>query len=362
MKNIPQMEPWFNEAETQAVTAYMQSGGWIMEFKKTEELEKQIAVFTGIPHCVMMPNGTVSLTLAMLALGLKAGDEVLVPNVTMIASPNAAKLVGIQPVFVDVEPETLCMDLAKAKEKVTPRTKALMYVAFNGRSGDMEEVVTFCRDHKLFLIEDAAQALGSYFQKKHIGTFGEIGSFSFSVPKIITTGQGGALITSREEIARKIKQLKDFGRIGGGVDIHEEWGWNFKFTDLQAVIGLEQMKKLPWRIERKKEIWRRYAIGLSGIKQIESLPTNLADTAPWFIDIFVDDPNALQTYLKEKGIGTRRIYPAIHTQKIYADTYREKNFQVSEHYASRGLWLPSSSKLSDDEIDYIVNAIRMYYH
>lgn len=361
MKNIPQMEPWFDEAETKAVTAYMQSGGWIMEFKKTAELEREIASFTDAPHCVMTTNGTISLTLALLALGLKSGDEVLVPDLTMIASPNAARLIGITPLLVDEEQTTLCMDLAKAKEVLTPRTKALMYVAFNGRSGNMEEVAAFCKQHNLFLIEDAAQALGSFWQGKHLGTFGEIGSFSFSMPKIITTGQGGALVTAREDLAQKLRRLKDFGRKSGGIDIHEERGWNFKFTDLQAVIGLEQMKKLPWRVARKKEIWRRYADGLTVVKQIELVPTNLDDTTPWFIDIFVDDPDALQTHLKEQGMSTRRIYPAIHTQKIYADAYKGKSFPISERYAERGLWLPSSSKLSDGEIDYIVNAIKMYY-
>lgn len=355
------MEPWFDDAETRAVAAYMQSGGWIMEFKKTAELERAIADFTGAAHCVMTTNGTISLSLALLALGLKPGDEVLVPNMTMIATPNAAKMVGMNPVLVDVESTTLCMDLAKAKEAITPNTKALMYVAFNGRSGDMEAVKSFCKEHDLFLIEDAAQALGSFWRGRHLGTFGDMGSFSFSVPKIITTGQGGALITNREDLAQKIKQLKDFGRTSGGVDIHEEWGWNFKFTDIQAVIGLEQMKKLPWRLTRKKEIFRRYQEGLAGVAQVEFLATNLRETGPWFIDVFVDDPDALAAFLKERGIGTRRIYPAIHTQKIYADSNRGVSFPVSERYAARGLWLPSSSKLSDEEIDYVVKMIKIYY-
>lgn len=361
MKNIPQMEPWFDEAETQAVTAYMQSGGWIMEFKKTAEFEREIASFTNASHCVMTTNGTISLTLALLALGVKAGDEVLVPDLTMIASPNAVALTGATPVLMDIESRTLCIDLTKAKEAITPRTKALMYVAFNGRSGNMEEVGAFCKKHNLFLVEDAAQALGSHWQGKHIGTFGEVGSFSFSVPKIITTGQGGALVTAREDLAQKLRRLKDFGRIEGGVDIHEEWGWNFKFTDIQAVIGIEQMKKLPWRITRKKQMWQRYVEGFAAVRQIELLLTNLNNTTPWFIDIFVDDPDRLAAYLKERGIGTRRIYPAIHMQKIYADAYAGKSFPISERYAARGLWLPSSSKLSDEEIDYIVNAIKMYY-
>ncbi len=358
---IHQSEPWFDEKEATAVFEYMKSGGWVMEFARTLELERMIADFVDVKHCIMLPNGTVSLTVALLALGLKAGDEVLVPNFTMIASPNACKLFGVEPVLIDIEPKTLCIDLAQAKEAITPRTKALMYVAFNGRAGDMKEAVKFCRSHNLFLIEDAAQALGSRQSGKHLGTFGEVGSFSFSVPKIITMGQGGALVTDSDELAKKIRLIKDFGRKGGGSDTHDEWGWNFKFTDLQAVIGIEQMKKLPWRVERKKEIWKRYEDGLRGVAGVELVATNLKDTSPWFIEVFVDDPDALAAYLKEQGIGSRRAYPAINTQKIYKDACAGKSFPVSERVAARGLWLPSSSKLADAEIDTVVSAIKLFY-
>lgn len=360
-KEIPQMEPWFDEAEAEAVAAYMKSGGWLMEFKKTKELEDEICRLTGSHYAVMTVNGTISLVLALLSLPLKPDDEVLVPAVTMIATPNSVKLIGFTPALVDIEPNTLCIDLKKAEEAITSKTKAMMYVPLNGRSGDMNRVVEFCRRHNLFLIEDSAQALGSYYQGKHLGTFGLIGSFSFSVPKIITTGQGGALITNDENLYKKIRKIKDFGRAQGGIDIHDEWGWNFKFTDIQAVIGLEQMKKLPWRINRKKEIFRQFYNGLSGIKEIKFINTNLDDTTPWFVDIFIKSPEKLALFLKEKSIGTRLHYPAINTQKIYKEKCTGKDFPVSEYFGARGLWLPSSSKLSNGDIDYIVEVIKSYY-
>ncbi|OGD33350.1 aminotransferase [Candidatus Azambacteria bacterium RIFCSPHIGHO2_01_FULL_44_55] len=358
---IPQMEPYFDKAEAQAVFAYMKSGGWITEFKKTEELENAIKKFVGAKHAVMTVNGTVSLTLALLALGLKPGDEVLVPNMTMIASPNSAVKVGIKPILVDIEAKTLCMDLEKAAKAISPKTKALMYVPFNGRCADMNEVVKFCANNNIFLIEDAAQALGSFYKNKHLGSFGKIGSFSFSTPKIITTGQGGALVTNDGDLHQKIKRLKDFGRAKGGNDIHDDWGWNFKFTDLQAVVGIEQMKKLQARIKRKKAIYSRYQESLSNLKTIEFIPTNLKDTTPWFIDIYVKEPDRLADYLKKKGIGTRRIYPAINTQKIYQHECKNKLFPISEDYARRGLWLPSSTKLSDKDIDGITASIKNFY-
>lgn len=360
-KFIPQMEPWFDEKEINAINTYMRTGGWLTEFKKTEELEAIIAKFTGSKYCVMTVNGTVSLILALLAIEISRDDEVLVPDITMIASPNSAKLLGAKPVFVDIEPDTFCMDLALAERALTPKTKALMYVSLNGMSADMKEVKAFCRKHKLYLIEDAAQSLGSYWNKKHLGTYGEIGTLSFAVPKIITTGQGGALLTNSARLYKKIKMLKDFGRTRGGIDIHDDWGWNFKFTDLQAVVGIEQMKKLASRIKRKKEIYKRCLNGLSGINEVKFIPTDLSRTTPWSIDIYVNNPSKLASYLEGRGIGTRRVYPAIHTQKIYRDKSYKGKFPVSTNYANTGLWLPSSTQLTNKEIDYIVTAIKQHY-
>lgn len=355
------MEPWFDAKEASAVYRYMKNGGWITEYEQTKKLESMIADFTKSKNCIMVNNGTVSLTLALLALGIKPNDEILIPDITMIASPNSALLIGVKPVLVDIEPKTLCMDLKDAELKITSKTKVLMYVAFNGRCGDMNKVKRFCRKNKLYLIEDSAQALGSYFQNKHLGTFGDIGSFSFSVPKIITTGQGGAVVTNNSKLADKVRKMKDFGRDRGGVDFHPYLGWNFKFTDIQAVIGIEQIKKLRFRMKKKKEIYKQYINGLKDIKEISLIPTNLKKTTPWFIDIFVANPDRLAKYLLKGGIGTRRIYPAIHTQKIYQKSGSDKKFPVASKIASEGLWLPSSTKLTRQNMDYIIKSIRAFF-
>lgn len=361
MIKIPQMEPWFDEAESNAVKSYMQSGGFVTEFKKTQELEKMLCRFTGAKHAVMTVNGTVGLMLALLALDIKTGDEVLVSDLTMIACANAVALIGAKPQLVDVEANTLCLDLERAKEKITKKTRSLMYVTLNGRSSDMKRVIQFCQKNNLFLIEDAAQSLGSYYHGKHLGTFGQMGIFSFSTQKVITTGQGGALVTNDDKLAQKIRRLKDFGRDKGGSDIHNFWGWNFKFTDLQSVIGIEQMKKLPFRLQRKKDIYQRFRNGLKEVKKISFIETNLEDTSPWFIDIYTKDADSLAAYLAEKGIGTRRIYPPIHTQKIYGESYKGATFPIAQKYSQQGLWLPSSSKLTNTEIDEVVRSIVEYY-
>jgi perosamine synthetase len=353
---IHQMEPWIDANEVRHMTEYLTSGGWLTEFRKTAEFEGMLREYTGAKHCVVVANGTVSMAIALWARGIGPGDEVLVPDVTMIATPNAVRLVGATPVLVDVEPATLCMDLGLAERALTPRTRGVSLVSLNGRAPDLERWSAFCDAHRLFFLEDAAQSLGSWHRGRHLGRYGAVGSFSFSAPKIITTGQGGALITDDDELARRMRKIKDFGRVEPGVDAHDMMGQNFKFTDMQAVIGIEQMKKLRWRVDRKKAMYARYAAGLAGVPGLEMLPTQ-DETAPWFIDVYVDDPAGLRAHLHARGIGSRPVYPAVHRQPIYAGSGA---FPVAERFCARGLWLPSSSFLDDATIDRVCGEVRAF--
>jgi perosamine synthetase len=355
------MEPWFGSEEKEALNQYMEEGGWLTEFKRTSEFENRIAEYTGAKHCIVVNNGTISLTLIALAAGIKAGDEVIVPNYTMIATPNSVKMFGAIPVFVDVEIDTLCMNIEEARKALSPRTKAIFFVNANGRypKAGIEAFQRLCNEHGLIFLEDAAQSLGSkYPDGRHQGTIGLAGSFSFSAPKIITTGQGGAIITNDDEMASRLRRLKDFGRSGGGNDIHDSIGYNFKFTEMQAVIGNEQMKKMPWRVERKKEILNLYIKKLSLVKEIQFFDQDLSFTTPWFIDVLTDNRAELIKFLKDKGIGTRTMYPPINEQKAYNVP---GNHPVSNLVGKNGLWLPSASQLKDDEIEYICRKIIEFY-
>lgn len=361
-KFINQMEPWIGKEEKQAVVNYLNSGGWITEFKETKRFEQMIADYTQAKYSCVVTNGTVSLFIALMALGVEKGDEVIVPNLTMIASANAVMLAGALPRLVDIDPETMCLDLLLTEKAITKRTKAIMLVNLNGRSPNMNHILSLCKKYNLYLIEDAAQALGSKWNGQHMGTFGDIGSFSFSVPKIITTGQGGALVTNDYTLIKKIRKIKDFGRIRGGVDIHESLGFNFKFTDLQAVIGIEQIKKLQTRVKRKKEIYSLYKKGLSNIKGISFLKTDLSQTAPWFIDILVNNRAKLTSFLEQHGIGSRPFYPPINTQAPYRnmEEYKNKKFPQSDKLSSQCLWLPSSLLLTNQQITHITNTIKAF--
>jgi perosamine synthetase len=276
----------------------------------------------------------------------------------MIASANAIKLAGGTPILVDIAADNFCIDLRAAERAVTRRTRAMMVVSINGRSPDMSSAAELCRRHGLILVEDAAQSLGSRHQSRHLGTFGDLGCFSFSTPKVITTGQGGAVVTNNPDLAARMRLIKDFGRTRPGVDQHGVLGYNFKFTDVQAVIGLEQMKKLDWRVRRKKAIYERYSSQLDAARGIRLAPTDLAQTSPWFIDVLSDCRDELAAFLRENGIGTRPFYPAIHTQPPYGSV--EGSFPVSVMISATGLWLPSSSFLTDEDIDYICDRIRSF--
>lgn len=358
---IPQMQPLFGAEEKAALNAYMDEGGFLTEFRRTEQFETMIAEFTGANHCVVVNNGTISLTLAALACGIKAGDEVIVPNYTMVASPNSVQMFGAVPVFVDVEPDTLWLDPDLARAAITPRTKAIMLVSANGRHPKVgiDTYHKLASDHGLTIIEDAAQSLGSYYPDgRHIGRAGTVGSFSFSAPKIISTGQGGALITDDDDVAARLRRLKDFGRSGGGNDIHATIGYNFKFTELQACVGVEQMKKLTPRVARKKEIWRRYRDNLADAVGITLFDHDLERTAPWFIDSIVDRRGDLARHLKAANIGSRAMYPPINRQEAYQ---LPGEYPVSDRIGTNGLWLPSFVQITDEQIDYVTGQIRGFY-
>jgi perosamine synthetase len=359
MNRINQVEPWIGEEEQKAVAEYLSSGGWLTEFKKTREFERRLADFVGSRYALIVSNGTVSLSIALMALGIKGDDEVIVPNYTQIASSNSVVLAGAKPVLVDIDSSTHCLDLDLAEKAITSRTKAIMFVSLNGRCPDMNKVVALTQKYGLHMIEDAAESLGCTYKGKHLGTFGIIGSFSFSPSKIITAGQGGGLVTDDEGLYNEMSSIKDFGRYKAGVDSYRIMGFNFKYTDLQAVIGIEQMKKLQWRVKRKKEMYALYQHELAGVSEVRFVDTDLEDTAPWFIDVLVPDPLALKDYLGKRDIGTRPFFPPIHSQPPYELNGEYPN---SEYVSTHGLWLPSSSFLSDKDIKRVCTEIKRFYH
>ena len=350
-KTIPQYEPLFNRKRLkQLMNEYLSTDGWMTEHKLTKQFEDLLAKELGVKYCHVVNNGTISLSLALLAMGVKAGDIVLVPTLSMIATASAVSFIGAKPKFVEIN-TNLCMnysDTVIAIKKYKP--KAVLFVSLNGRVGDGIKIEAYCRKRKIALIEDAAQSFGSDT------TNAKIKSYSFSMPKIITTGQGGALVTNNEKISKIIRHLKDFGRETGGNDKHDYYGINSKFTELQAVLGIEQMDNIKQRIKRKKEIYSLYKKELNEV--VNFVTTDLNKVTPWFIDIIAEKRDELIEYLKKEDINTRKIYPSMCSQKIYKI---KKKYPITTYYTNRGLWLPSSLTLSDNQIRYICNKIKEFY-
>jgi perosamine synthetase len=355
MEFINYMEPSYDSHEIAAVTKYINTGAWLTEFKETRNFEDGIGKYVNSPYVSVMANGTVTLMAALMAIGIKPGDEVIVPDFTMAATAHAVSVFGAKPVFVDVERETLCMDFERMKEAVTHNTKAVIFVDLNGRyASRFMEIISFCKENALWLIEDAAQALGSFYQGKALGTFGNMGSYSFSMPKIITTGQGGAIVTASKELYDRLLQIRDFGREKAGEDHYMMVGLNFKFTDLQAVVGIEQMRKMPERVMHKKEICKKYDARLKDMAGVEIFRNNYEDTVPCFYELLCERRDELISYLKTKNIGARKFYPPLHSEPAYKV---DKSFPVTEEISAKGLWLPSSVLLDEEKVDYICNCI-----
>lgn len=369
---ITQYEPLIDYKDlNKRVSKYLKQGdGWLTEYQNTQEFENSIAKFLGVNHAIVVNNGTIAISLALIAEGIRKGDRVLVPDISMIATAYAVELIGAEPIFCDIDPQTMCLDLNVARgiiEYADLEIKAVINVSLNGRNNHWlayNDFQTFCSINKVKLIEDNAQSFGSKHSTEYISCPERgIGSFSFSMPKIITTGQGGCLVTNEQHLADNIRRLKDFGRVSGGIDEHEYFGINSKFTELQAITGLSQLKNINFRIERKKHIYNRYKEQLISTKGIHFLNTS-DEVTPWFVDIYVHDRDELMDYLKKLGVSTRAMYPCLHGQRQYRPDYIGKghvDFIQSSRMSNMGLWLPSSMNLADYDIDRICSLIRDFF-
>ena len=250
---IYQIKPSVGEKTKNKLIDYIKKDNWITEFKITDNFEKKFSKFTSSKHCICFPNGTLTMSAVLECLNIRNQDEVLVSNYTMVATANVVKFVRAKVKLVDISDKDLCMCPIDLQKKISSKTKFVIYTQMNGRMGQIKKIKQICKKNNLILIEDAAHAIGSYNNKTHAGNYGIAGSFSFSMPKLITMGQGGAIITNNNLLAKKLRLYKNFGRKKSGEDIHNYLGYNFKITDLQSLLALEQLKDVRKRIKKKKK-------------------------------------------------------------------------------------------------------------
>ncbi len=332
------------------------SGKYVTKF---EEVNKDYYI---MKHAVAVSNGTVALHLALIALGIKEGDEVIIPAFTFAASINAILYVGATPVMVDVDPETwtICPDLCE--EAITSKTMAIMPVHIYGFPCNMEKLCNIAQKHKLFLIEDCAEAHGAEFQQKKIGSFGDISCFSFFGNKIITTGEGGMCLTNSDILNDKMKTLRDHGMSKNKRYWHEIIGYNYRMTNLQAAIGVAQMENIEKILSLRNMIEKYYRKLLINKEYIELKPSNEhIKNVNWLFSFLVKTNNrfkikTIQDKMKSKGIETRRLFFPLYKMPPYKD-YNTRYLKNTEKISSNGICLPTFNDLKYEEIDYIVKSL-----
>ena len=329
----------------------------------TTRFEQEIAVRLGVPYAVGVTSGTTALYLSLMAIGVGHGDEVIVPDVTFIATANAVTMTGARPVLVDVHPDSLTMNPASFEEAITSQTKAVIPVHVSGRGGTVFEILDIAFRKGIPVVEDAAEALLSRSKGRFLGTLGIAGCFSFSPNKTITTGQGGIITTADPSIHGRLRELKDQGRPvrgTGGDDMHASIGFNFKLTNLQAAVGLGQLTRLDKRLERQKRIYKLYSDELRGIPGIRIFAfVTAGGEIPQWTDAIAERRDELDAYLSRNKVYCRRYWFPIHTQKPYHEA--DERFPNSVRLVPKAIWLPSAFHLKDDDVRYVCSLIREFY-
>ena len=365
---IPVCEPTLQGNELKYAEEAIKSG-WISSAGKfIQQFEEDFSKYCGVKYGIACSSGTAALHLALEAAGIGKGDEVIIPTFTMVASCNAVIYAGAKPVLVDSEMETWNIDVNKIEEKITDKTKAIMVVHTYGHPVDMDKVKEIANKHKLLIIEDAAEAHGAEYKGKKAGSLGDIACFSFYANKIITTGEGGMVVTNNKEFAERARALRNHF-FGEPRFLHNHLGYNYRMTNVQAAIGVAQLEKIEDYINARRKNAQLYNELLSKVKGIKTpSEAEWAKNVYWMYGILVEDDfgmsmQELRDELNKKEVDTRTFFIGMHKQPMYElDDERfpdiTGNYPVADELAKKGLYLPSSSHLSEEKIKHIVEAIK----
>lgn len=364
---IPVNEPVLDGNERAYLNQCIDTGWISSEGPFVREFEKRFAERVGRAHGVAVCNGSAALDAAAAALGLKQGDEVIMPTFTIISCAAAVSRLGAVPVLVDCDPLTWNMQVSDIEKRVTPRTRAIMVVHIYGLPVDMDPVTEIAARHKLAIIEDAAEMIGQTCRGRPCGSFGDLSTFSFYPNKHITTGEGGMILTDDDDLAEKCRQLRNLGFRPPRRFVHEVLGWNFRMTNLQAAIGLAQLERLDEFVERKHRTFARYSELLQGLKgvQLPVASTDYANNVNWVYGLVLDDgvpfdaSEAIRR-LELSSIGCRPFFWPMHEQPVYRrrGLFAGERYPHAERIARRGFYIPSGLALTDDQIVRVADALR----
>lgn len=367
MNFIPVNEPLLNGNEEKYLVECIRTGWISSEGSFIKKFEEQFAARVGRKYGVAVSNGSVALDAAVVALGIEAGDEVIVQTFTIISCAAAIVRAGATPVVVDCDPATWNMDVAQVEARITPRTKAIMVVHIFGLPTDMNPLLALANKHGLKVIEDAAEMHGQTYRGKPCGSFGDISTFSFYPNKHITTGEGGMIVTDDAALAEKCRSLRNLCFKPEQRFVHDELGWNFRMTNLQAALGVAQLERLDEFVGIKRRMGARYTELLTGTRGIQ-LPlahTDYADNIYWVYAMVLDDDvpfdaKEAMARLSKLGIGTRPFFWSMHEQPVFKKMglFNGESYPVAERIARRGFYIPSGMALTDAQMEQSAAAVK----
>lgn len=357
MEKISWWKTSFGEEELAAVRQAV-NNEHISQGPVTAELESKIAEKIGVPYAIVTTSGSVALLLALMALGIGRDDEVIVPNRTWIATAHAAVLLGAKVVLIDSLPDIPSLDVARVREKITPRTKAIIPVHLNGRAVDMASVNNLAKEFGLVVVEDACQAFFSRNSAGFLGTQSDAGCFSLGVSKLISTGQGGMIVTKDQATYEKLKLIRNHGVVDNFTDTWNQLGFNFKFTDLLASIGLVQLSRATERIGHVRGVYAHYEKSLSELSFLRIIQVNDREgELPLYVEVLCDERKELMDFLNAQGIQTRPSLPSLHTS-AYLNS--KGDFPNSLVFAEKGMYLPCGPAQPLENVDKVLDTLRKY--
>jgi perosamine synthetase len=358
---IPVFAPWLPASARSYVLDCVDSG-WVSSLGKyVPRFEEELAAFCEARHAVATSNGTVALHLALAVLGIGPGDEVLVPDLTFIATANAVRYTGATPVLVDVDRATWGIDPEDVRRKLTPRSRAIIPVHLYGRPVDLDPLLDMARRHGLMVVEDAAEAHGARYKGRRVGALGQVGAFSFYGNKVFTTGEGGALVTNDAKLAERAAFLRDHAMDPHRRYFHTEVGFNYRMTNIQAALGCSQLEHAEEILRRRQGIAHAYDEGLAGIRGIAfPRPAALEESICWMYSVLVEPAfglgrDAVSAELRARGIDSRPFFVPLHEMPPYR---AEAPFPVSSELSRQGINLPSGTALTPEEIATVCRALR----
>ncbi len=367
MDFIPVNEPLLNGNEKKYLCECIDTGWISSEGPFVKQFEKKMSDIVGRKYGIAVSNGTAALEVAVQALGIQAGDEIIMPSFTIISCAMAVTKLGAVPVLVDSDLSTWNMNVEEIEDKITNKTKAIMIVHLYGLPVEVDKVLSLAKKYNLRIIEDAAEMHGQTYKGKPCGSFGDISTFSFYPNKHVTTGEGGMVVTDDQELAERCRSLRNLCFRKDVRYVHDEISDNYRFTNLQAAVGLAQLERLDEFIKRKKDMGIYYTERLRGIEGLV-LPvekTDYAENIYWVYGLVLDrnihaDNKTVQKILAEEGIGTRTFFWCMHEQPVYkkAGLFRNESYPQAEYLARKGFYIPSGLALTEEQMEQVINKVK----